>query len=130
MFINYIKDKEETKEVIQSNREAKSIKVEHEKGVKGPSIVATIPHFNWSTSFVTVYMHAILQGVAKMLFELWFDNTNSNEHLYIKKAVKAEIDDAIKKISPPDFITRTPRQLKHRKYWKASEIRDYYFIFR
>ena len=68
--------------------------IEYGKGIKGPSIVATIPHFNWTASF-----------------DLWFDNMNCNKPFYIKKAVKTEIDDFIKRISPPDFIIRTPRQL-------------------
>lgn len=101
----------------------------HVKGVKGAAIAATIPFFDWATSFVSDYMHAILLGVARMLFNLWFDGANSNKPFYIKKKQRDEIDHEIKKISPPDFIVRTPRQLKDRNYWKASEIRDFLLFY-
>lgn len=102
---------------------------DHVKGVKGASIAATIPLFDSASSFVNDYMHATLLGVARMLFNLWFDGSSNKKPYYIKKLQKAEIDRAIKEIAPPNFIIRTPRQLKDRKYWKASEIRDFLLFY-
>ena len=82
----------------------------HVKGVKGPSTTALIPSFNVAESFVPDYMHSILLGVARMLFQLWFNPTYKDRPFYVKKS--------------PDCITRTPRTLKNLKFWKATEIRE------
>ena len=40
-----------------------------------------------------------------------------------KKAV--EVDNRLTSISPPSEITRAPRSIKERKFWKASEWRAF-----
>ena len=102
---------------------------EHVNGVKGPTIVSTIPHFNIATSFVPDYMHAILNGIVPMLQNLWFDSKNKEETFYINKRKQEEIDKIINQIQPPDIIARIPKTLSSRVYWKASEERDYLLFY-
>ena len=94
------------------------------KGVKGPSIVDLLPTFDMVNGFTPEYMHSVCQGVMRRLFDLWFDAANHNEDFYLgKKAV--EVDNRLTSISPPSEITRAPRSIKERKFWKASEWRAF-----
>ncbi len=66
------------------------------------------------------YMHGVLLGVVKMLFNLWFDTKHKNENYFIGNKI-ATIDDRLSKCKPPDFISRLTRSLvKDRKYWKGK----------
>lgn len=56
------------------------------------------------------YMHGVLLGVVKMLFSFWFDSRYKKEPFNIND-----------KISTVDFISRLPRCIKDRKYWKGKK---------
>ncbi|KAJ8670501.1 hypothetical protein QAD02_001760 [Eretmocerus hayati] len=101
----------------------------HVRGVKGPSILALIPFLCLALSFVPDHMHAILLGVVRMLLSLFFDSSNHRMPWYIKPKHQREIDALLASIKPPDFIPRPPRKLKHRKYWKASELRSFLLFY-
>ncbi|KAL7306167.1 hypothetical protein TKK_0001613 [Trichogramma kaykai] len=66
--------------------------LEHVNGVKGPSIVALIPHFSSAQSFVIDYMHNCLLGILRMLMSMWFDTKNKDYDYYIKKPLRTDID--------------------------------------
>ncbi|PIK38667.1 hypothetical protein BSL78_24489 [Apostichopus japonicus] len=95
-----------------------------EKGVKGPSAVASIPLFSVAKSFVPDYMPCVLLGVVRSMLNLWVDSSYHQSPWYIGTRVK-DIDQRLLSIQPPNFITRTPRSLSTRKYWKASEYRTW-----
>lgn len=115
-----------TKErMIEQAELAVTNNLEHVKGVKGPTIAATIPCFDIATSFVPDYMHCVLAGVVTMLMNLWFDSKNKRKPFYINKPSQERINTDILEILPPDFTNRTPRHLKFRKYYKDAEIRDF-----
>lgn len=97
----------------------------HINGVKGPSVAALIPQFDVAASFLPDYMHAILLGVCRMLFKLWFSPKYKNCLFYIKKKFRDEIDQDLQNIYPPDFVTREPGSLKDIKFLKAAQIREY-----
>jgi len=90
-------------------------------GVKGPSILSLLPGFDIIQGLVPDYMHSVLLGVVRQLARLWFDSTNSAELFYISTAKQRLIDVALNSIRPPCNISRTPRSISMRKFWKAHE---------
>ena len=65
------------------------------------------------------YMHGVLLGVVKMLCSMWFDSKYKKEPFYIGDKVSI-VDERLLRCHPPDFISRLPRGLKDRKYWKGA----------
>lgn len=88
---------------------------------KGPSIVELLPDFDIIQGLVPDYMHSVLLGVARQLGKLWFDSINHDKPFYISCADQKLIDFALTAIRPPCNISRTPRSISVRKFWKAHE---------
>ena len=69
-------------------------------------------------------MHCVLQGISKLLVKLWFTPAFASNIF----SVSSEIDIVNKRlleIKPLDLITRVPRSLEDRQFWKASELRNW-----
>ncbi|XP_040074074.1 uncharacterized protein LOC115330680 [Ixodes scapularis] len=98
------------------------------KGVKGPTVLSLIPEFDCGSGFVVDYMHCVLLGVVRTFLHLWFDSKYHGESWYMGRQVEV-VDKKLLAIKPPDYITRTPRSLKHRCYWKASELRAWLLFY-
>lgn len=98
------------------------------KGVKGPTVLNLIPSFDCSMGFVVEYMHCVLLGVVRQLLCLWLDTKHHGQPWYLGRKV-GSIDERLLAIKPPDFISRTPRSVKHRCYWKASEFRAWLLFY-
>jgi len=98
------------------------------KGVKGPNILMLLPKFDVAESFVPDYMHAVLLGVVRAFVYLWLDSSSFKCDYYLG-GVKDKIDTALLKINPPAEIRRLPRSLDSRKYWKASEWRNFLLFY-
>lgn len=45
-------------------------------GVKGPSMLSKLSHFDVVDGFVPDFLHCSLLGVARQLVSLWFDSNN------------------------------------------------------
>lgn len=90
------------------------------KGIKGLSMVSSIPHLNLSESFSPDYMHGVLLGVTRQFLFLWLDTSNHLEPWYIGTKTPL-LDQKLLQVKPPKFIQRLPRSLKSRKQWKPSE---------
>lgn len=63
----------------------------------------------------------VLQGICKLLLKLWFTPAFVSNIF----SVSSEIDIVNKRlleIKPPDLITKVPRSLEDRQFWKASEL--------
>lgn len=97
-------------------------------GVKGPSILALVPGFNLSFGFVPEYMHSVLLGVVRQFLFLWFDSTSHSKPYYLGRKI-SDIDNTLLEIKPPSTIKRLPRSLTYRKYWKASEWRNFLLFY-
>ena len=97
-------------------------------GVKGPSVISKIcPKFITSTA-VDV-MHCVFEGVTKKLIELWCSSKLANENYNISNFIDI-IDDKLCSIKPPSFIHRRPRPIQsHFEYWKASELKYWFFYY-
>lgn len=98
------------------------------KGVKGVSILLLMPMFNIISGFVPDYMHSVLLGVTRQFVSLWLDPQNCMQTWYIGRQIR-QLDSKLLQIKPPHEITRTPRSLASRKYWKASEWRSFLLFY-
>lgn len=73
------------------------------------------------------YMHGVLLGVVKMLFSFWFDARYKKEPFNINDKIST-VDERLAKCHPPDFISRLPRCIKDRKYWKGKKQIQYIYV--
>ena len=80
------------------------------KGVKGPSIMATVPNLNIVHSYPPEYMHSCVLGIGKLCGNEWFNSANSNEPWYLGSKAK-DFDAKMLTIKPPCEITRTPQSI-------------------
>jgi hypothetical protein len=90
---------------------------EHVRGVKGPSILSSIPSVDISKCMVPEFMHSVLIGVCKQVVQIW---TTKAGPWSIKEKIP-EIDFFLSSFKHPSFIHRKLRQLATVKYWKASD---------
>ena len=99
-------------------------------GVKGPSCLFNLPHFDLVLGFVPDYMHCVCLGVVKMMTEMWLSSKNHAEQFYIgQKRHLSVISSRLATIKPPNAITRLPRPITVRKDWKASEWRAWLLFY-
>lgn len=85
------------------------------KGVKGPSILDSIPECDISKCLVLDYLHLVLLGVVRQFFELWF--TNSGTDWYVGGL--NNLTNFLKNIKSLYEIPRSPTNAKW-KMCKAS----------
>lgn len=88
---------------------------------EGISPLHILPSFNIIDGAVIDYMHCLLEGIGKKLFQLWF--TTSSNRYYIGQSIEL-ISNHLTSVKPPDTITRTPRPLSTRKKWKGTIFND------
>ncbi|KAG0438565.1 hypothetical protein HPB47_016958 [Ixodes persulcatus] len=91
-------------------------------GVKGPSIIMTIPRFNPIDGFIPDYQHCVCLGVMRQLLKLWLVTENHNQPWYAGTKL-VTMNAILQGILPPPEVTRTPRRFEDRAFWKASEFR-------
>ncbi|XP_022111612.1 uncharacterized protein LOC110990825 [Acanthaster planci] len=89
-------------------------------GVKGPSIILLLFHFNIISGFVVDYMHTVCLGVVRALTFLWLENTE--KPCYIGNCLSM-LNERLSHIRPPAEVMRIARSLSNRRYWKAHEWR-------
>ena len=99
-----------------------------EFGIKGPSILSLVPKFDVVRGFVPEYMHSVLLGVVRQFAFLWFDSTSNDKPYYLGRRI-IQIDTALLATKPPSNIKRLPRSILSRKYWKASEWRNFLLFY-
>ncbi|XP_062533325.1 uncharacterized protein LOC134202313 [Armigeres subalbatus] len=71
-------------------------------GIKGLLVFLSIPHFDISTGFPPDYMHAVLLGVVRQMWELFTASTNHSKPFYIVKKLK-EVETRLLNIRVPSF---------------------------
>lgn len=96
------------------------------KGVKGPSVTGILPTFDPVRGIAVDYMHCVCLGVMRQFVNLWLDSKENDQPYYIGRR-EAEIDSRLFAINAPIEISRAPRSIKDRAYWKASEWRAFIF---
>ncbi|XP_077561453.1 uncharacterized protein LOC144177757 [Haemaphysalis longicornis] len=98
------------------------------QGVKGPSALINLQHFDIVWSFTPDYMHCVLLGVTRQLTELWLASVG--EPFYIGSPDDLYgLDERLLSIKPPLCFPRLPRSLLQRKYWKATEWQQWLLFF-
>ena len=90
------------------------------KGVKGPTQLSQLPYFDLVSGFVVDNLHRVDLGVARQLGHLWFDSRNHQQPWYIGNVIQT-VDRRLDLIQPPCEVTRMPRSVTQRAFWKGSE---------
>lgn len=101
------------------------------RGIKGPTCLINIPHFDIISGMPPDHMHNVHLGVVRQMASMWLDSDNHEKPYYIGNRVN-ELDQQLLLIKPPCNITRVPRSLQQRKLWKASEWQNwlqFYSVF-
>lgn len=98
-------------------------------GIRGPgSCLATLPQHDIVKGMSIDYMHCVLINIVRLLISLWFESKYSSE-LWSCCRSESVVDARMESIQPPNFITRAPRGVSKRKFWKASEYRSWLFFY-
>ena len=95
-----------------------------EYGIKGPSWLSTIPHYDLIRGTSIDYMHCVLLGVCKQVIKLWTQSKYHKELRYIGNNT-VDVNERLLAIKPPCEIQRTPRSFESLKYWKGKNICTY-----
>ena len=93
-------------------------------GVLHASSLLLLNQFDIIRGFAVDYMHCILLGISRSLAGLWFDSEHHDESYYLGRQILV-VDERLMTIRPPGCISRAPRSIKLRCYWKASEWRNW-----
>ena len=92
-------------------------------GVKHPTWLHRLKHFDSVNGVAVDYVHGVLLGVTKLLTRLWFSKEFTGQHFNIQHFLP-QADKRIEEIKPPIEITRVPRSFsKYSSDWKGSEFR-------
>jgi hypothetical protein len=89
-------------------------------GVKGASSLMLLPEFDMVKGFVVDNLHCVDLGVTRQLTNMWLDSSNNEHNWYVGTRI-TEIDMKLAEVCPPDEVTRLPRSVTKRRYWKGSE---------
>ena len=87
-------------------------------GVKGPCVLSTLRNFDCVWGFPQDYLHGILLGVSRQLWNIW---TNPGTSYYLSLADREHVNKRMEKIKPPLYVHRLIRLLTEKCKWKASE---------
>lgn len=112
-----------------STERNKKRKILQNKGCKGFSQLVTLhPYFNLGRGVIVDFMHNALLGVTRTLFMIFTDSFGKEYYLGDPE-MKNILDERLKSIRVPNSITRTPREVKFAKKWKASEWRMFLIFY-
>ncbi|XP_071478605.1 uncharacterized protein [Diadema antillarum] len=95
-----------------------------ENGIKGPSWLMFLSHFNFAHGFVIDCMHGLYGGVTKLLLKCWFSHENRHEKFSFFSS-RQKVSELLSHIKPTINVTRVPRGLDDLAFWKASEYRNF-----
>ncbi|KAL1483618.1 hypothetical protein MTO96_033073 [Rhipicephalus appendiculatus] len=99
-------------------------------GLKGPSALTNLKGLDLVNGYSVEYMHCVLLGVAKQITETILATSNSHQRFYSgSPSALSQIDARLLSIKPPHSITRLPRSIQERSYWKASEWRHWLLFY-
>ncbi|CAD6223668.1 GSCOCG00013005001-RA-CDS, partial [Cotesia congregata] len=119
---SHIKDVEEQKKKSEKLPKSKTNETPTLRGIKGSTELLSLANFDCIWGFPPDFMHGVLLGVTRQLWNEWSKNFLSN-------AQKKLINKRLTNIQPPNEIQRTPRVLLQKKLWKASEWRSWLLFY-
>jgi len=96
-------------------------------GVKGPSPFDDLcPDYVTGMSIDTMHANT---GICKKLIYLWFDDKFSNEDFSLR-AYLTTVDNYLKSIKKPNFLTRYPRSIKEcLSFYTSAEFKNFLFYY-
>lgn len=101
---------------------AEGLKCTDVRGIKGPTPLLLLPHFDVVKWSPVDYLHFGLHRISCKLMDLWFNSNNHNEKFYIGRPNQiTTVDKNIATIRLPKEFTRYPRSIGDRGYYKTSE---------
>ena len=92
-------------------------------GVKGLSRLFLLPHFDIIKGMIPDSMHAAWLGVANQFMTLFFESPGKPFYIGTQTHVTA-MDGVLLSVKPVNEMLRTPRSLKFRFLYKATEFRN------
>lgn len=92
-------------------------------GVKGMTPMIGFNHFDIIEGFAIDYMHGVLLGVVTNLLDFYVDSKYSTKDFNLKSKTTL-LNNRLLSLKPSNLISRRPRDLKHRKSYKANELRN------
>lgn len=99
-------------------------------GIKGPSVLMNLNMFDVCSSFVPDYLHCVLLGVVKTMFEFWTLGKNKDRPFYIGNDAKLDqFDEVFLSIKPPSELTKTPRSIHLAKLWRGHEWKNFLLYY-
>lgn len=119
---SYLRDVWNHEKDIKKLRETKKNQKYTVFGIKGSSILSSIPEFDCIWGFPHDYMHGVLLGVTRQLWNRWSKTFLSADQ---KKIINARLTG----IQPTNDIHRTPQMLLKKKSWKATEWRSWLLFY-
>ncbi|XP_029157325.1 uncharacterized protein LOC114929811 [Nylanderia fulva] len=87
------------------------------RGVKGNSVLNSISNFDMVWGFPFDYMHTILLGVVKHIWELWVKTSL----IHLTAAKIKNIDESLLKIKPPHDVKKLPHVISDQSNYKAKD---------
>ncbi|XP_021708622.1 uncharacterized protein LOC110679023 isoform X2 [Aedes aegypti] len=118
------RDHSETRQLmIEAHNTGTSI-----KGIKGLSVFLSIPHFDIVRGFPPDYMHSVLLGVVKQLWELFTASSNHTKPYYIGTQM-SEVETRMLNIRTPSLFSRYPGKIEDMKKNKASDWENMLFHY-
>lgn len=118
-----------TVENVKADAKAALEKLSTQNGIKPPgSCLLSLSKYDVVRGTGIDYMHCVLLNVVKLLLSLWFDPAHSSQLWSCNRSVSI-VDLRMESIHPPNLISRIPRRVSKRKFWKASEYRSWLFFY-
>ncbi|KAG0439871.1 hypothetical protein HPB47_016492 [Ixodes persulcatus] len=108
-----VADEERTPEGVRRDMELALQGGVSVNGVKGPSPLANLPHFNLVWGFSVDYMHGVLLGVARQFADYLFNSTNCHENFYIGTLLQRFVARAEQLYNKESCMTYNLHQLLH-----------------
>lgn len=96
------------------------------EGVKGPTVISQICHDFINKTAIDV-MHCIYLGIVKKLMTLWFDEKYASFAFSLRRF--RNLVDCRISVAPPAMVQRIPRKISDCAYWKASELKIWFFYY-
>lgn len=119
---SYLNDVDQQNKHVETHCQNKANLKSSVRGVKGKSVLSSLRDFDCVWGFSYEYMHSVLLGVTKQLWNTWNDK-------FLKSPQRALIDSRLISIKPPTEIHHVPRVLKDKCKWKAAEWRSWLLFY-
>jgi len=95
------------------------------RGVKGNSILISVSNFDIVWSFPFDYMHTILLGIVKHIWELWAKTSS----IHLTAAKIKNIDESLLKIKPPHDVRKLPHAISDQSNYKAKDWKSWLLYY-